>query len=199
MSYFPLSFTLMHYPDFNLVLPLMVGSITAYLTGELISPGSLYDRLLDWRGIRTEEETPSSWLLAGLSAGDIMEKQVEVIDISMDLSEIVTTFCRSSHQGFPVVDQGQVVGIITQRDLSDLAQRLQSLKDPDEGSIKEIIDSPPITASPGTSLVQLLSLLDQHQLSRLPIVQDQKLVGIVTRSDIIRVEVERLAEKGALA
>ncbi len=186
--------------DFNLVLPLMVGSITAYLTGELISPGSLYDRLLEWRGIRLEESAPSKWSLAGIRAGDIMQKQVEVIEASMGLGDVIKTFYRSSHQGFPVVAEGQVVGMINQRDLSELAQRMQATQHSEaelasDRSIGELIDSSPITASPDISLIKVLSLLDQHQLNRLPIVQDQQLIGIITRSDVIRIEVEQLAEK----
>lgn len=186
--------------DFNLVLPLMIGSITAYLTGEALAPGSLYDRLLDWRGIHLEEDAPSKWFLAGLSAKDVMQTQVEVIESDMALAEAIEVFSQSKHQGFPVVHQRQVIGMITQRDLSDLTQRLHATKElSGENRIETLIDSPPITASPDLSLLKVLSLLDQHQLSRLPIVENQQLVGIVTRSDIIRVEVERLAQRGLLA
>ncbi len=183
--------------DFNLVLPLMVGSITAYLVGEILSPGSLYDRLLDWRGIRLEEDAPSKWFLAGLSARDVMVSPVEVIESDMALAEVLTAFSHSKHQGFPVVKQNQVVGMINQRDLSDLAYRFQSTQElSGESAIEDFIESLPITASPDLSLLKVLSLLDQHQLSRLPVVKEQQLIGIITRSDIIRIEVERLASRG---
>lgn len=183
--------------DFNLVLPLMIGSITAYLTGEALSPGSLYDRLLTWRGIRLEEDAPSKWVLAGLTASDVMANPVEVINSNMSLAEVVKAFSQSARQGFPVVEQQKGVGMINQRDISDLAYRFQSTKElSGESEIGEYIHAPPITAGHDISLLKVLSLLDRHQLNRLPIVKEQQLVGIITRSDIIRVEVERLAEKG---
>lgn len=183
--------------DFNLVLPLMIGSISAYLTGEVLSPGSLYDRLLEWRGVRLEEDAPSKWVLAGVKASDVMANPVEVIHHDMALAKVVEAFSKSDHQGFPVVDQKKVIGMINQRDISDLAYRFQSTKElSGDSEIGEYIDAPPITADPDISLLKVLSLLDQHQINRLPIVKEQQLVGIITRSDIIRVEVERLAEKG---
>lgn len=190
--------------DFNLVLPLMIGSITAYLVGEALSPGSLYDRLLEWRGIHLQEDAPSKWFLAGLSASDVMSSPVEVINSDMALSSVIQVFSRSVHQGFPVVKEKKVIGIINQRDLSDLAFRLQSselLSEEISGDSKigGFIDTPPITASPDLSLLKVLSLLDQYQLSRLPVVQEEQLIGIITRSDIIRIEVDRLAEKGFLS
>ncbi len=44
--------------DFNLLLPLMVSSITAFIVGEKLSPGSVYDRLLDLQGIHLREKQP---------------------------------------------------------------------------------------------------------------------------------------------
>lgn len=186
--------------DFNLVLPLMIGSITAYIVGEALSPGSLYDRLLKWRGLDIEEDAPSKWFLAGVTAGHVMNPSVEVIESSTTLSEAIQTFSKSKHQGFPVVQLGRVVGMINQRDLSELTQRLYATKELSaDCTIGEFIDSIPITATPDLSLLKVLSLLNQHQLSRLPVVKDKQLVGIITRSDIIRIEVERLAQKGLLA
>ena len=177
----------------------MIGSITAYLTGEVLSPSSPYDRLLEWRGIRLEEDAPSKWVLADIKASDVMANPVEVIDRDMPLAEVVKAFSKSEHHGFPVVEQKKVVGMINQRDISDLAYQFQSTKELSEDSeIGEYVDAPPITASPDISLLKVLSLLDQHQLSRLPIVKEQQLVGIVTRSDVIRVEVERLRKEGSL-
>ena len=186
--------------DFNLVLPLMIGSITAYIVGEALSPGSLYDRLVKWRGLDIEEDAPSKWFLAGVTAGHVMSQSVEVIESSTTLSEAIQTFSKSKHQGFPVVQSGRVIGMINQRDLSELTQRLYATKELSaDCTIGEFLDSTPITASPDLSLLKVLTLLNQYQLSRLPIVQDDQLVGIITRSDIIRIEVERLAQKGLLA
>ena len=92
--------------------------------------------------------------------------------------------------------------MVSTRDPSELelTQRLHATKELLETlTIGECIESIPINAIPDLSLLKVLTLLNQHQLSRLPIVKDEQLVGIITRSDIIRIEVERMAQKWLLA
>jgi CIC family chloride channel protein len=50
----------------------------------------------------------------------------------------------------------------------------------------------PVTVSPDATLAHVLYLLDRYQLSRLPVMENRRLVGIITRADIIRVEADKL-------
>jgi chloride channel protein, CIC family len=52
---------------------------------------------------------------------------------------------------------------------------------------------PVITVTPQDTLTSILHLLDRHQVSRLPVIDRRKLVGIITRADIIRCEAERVS------
>jgi CIC family chloride channel protein len=79
-----------------------------------------------------------------------------------------------------------LVGIITQSDLANLSQRSPKTL------LKEIMTSRPITVKPDTSLSDVLYLLNRYQLSRLPVTEGSKLIGIITRTDIIRSEVNQL-------
>ncbi|KAE9658268.1 chloride channel protein, partial [Escherichia coli] len=63
--------------DFNLVLPLMIGSVTSYLVAEKLAPGSLYDKLLAWNGITIEKAAPAGGIMTSLTAKDVMQQQVE--------------------------------------------------------------------------------------------------------------------------
>jgi CIC family chloride channel protein len=94
---------------------------------------------------------------------------------------------RSHHRGFPVVENDRLTGIFTQSDLDRLQQR--SGRTP----IRDIMTPNPISVDPSAPLTDVLFLLNRYQLSRLPITEGQKLVGIITRTDIIRVEVNQLA------
>jgi CIC family chloride channel protein len=58
--------------------------------------------------------------------------------------------------------------------------------------LEEIMTSQPITVTPTTPISDVLFLLNRYQLSRLPVTEGNKLVGIITRTDIIRVEVNQL-------
>jgi CIC family chloride channel protein len=174
--------------DFNLVLPLMVVSVTSYLVSENIFPGSLYDKLLKLNGIIIKKDTPTEGILTQLTAQDVMQQQVETLDAEMTGDEVIKAFSRSHHRGFPVVENNKLVGLISQTDLQKIRNHIL----PNETFLKEIMTPKPVTLSPGDRLSHVLYLLDRYQISRLPVVDGQKLIGIITRADIIRAEADHL-------
>ena len=174
--------------DFNLVLPLMISCVVSYLIADKLSKGSLYQRLLELKGYSLPAQASEDSSLAGLTAADLMQRKVETLVSQTTLDEAIQAFSRSHHRGFPVVNGGQLVGIITQTDISNATQRQL----PGETSLAEIMTPVPITVIPTDSLSQVLYLLNRYQLSRLPVTEGRKLVGIITRADIIRAEADKL-------
>src|SRR5579883_1257106 len=175
--------------DFNLVLPLMISAVVAYLLADKLMPGSLYDLLLEWNGIHIEKEPTTEGLLASLTAADVMQQRVETLSSKMSLDEAVQAFSHSRHRNFPVVEDGRVVGIITQKDIANSASQQLGGDTP----VSAIMSPEPVTVKPLATLAHVLHLLNRYDLSCLPVVEGRKLVGIITRSDIIRVEAERLS------
>lgn len=173
--------------NFNIVLPLMLACAVAYIVAESVFKGSLYEHLLKVSGIQITEETPTNDVLAKLIANDVMQSHVETLASDLTLIEVLPIMSRSHHRGFPVVEKGKLVGIFTQSDLDKLNQRSG------QGNLKDIMTPNPITVSPTTALSDVLYLLNRYQLSRLPVTEGQKLVGIITRTDIIRVEANHLS------
>ncbi|NET38867.1 MAG: CBS domain-containing protein [Cyanothece sp. SIO1E1] len=175
--------------DFNLVLPLMIGSVIAYLIADKFDPGSIYKRLLAWNGIKLGKEASANGPWAELTADDLMQRRVETLSQHMTLKQAVKTFASSHHRGFPVVDDGKLVGIISQTDLAEAASRgLDS-----ETSLQKIMTPQPVTVTPSDPLTHVLYLLNRYKLSRLPVIEGHKLVGIITRGDIIRAESDQLS------
>ncbi len=174
--------------NYNLILPLMICSVTAYLVAEWLNPGSLYTHLLELKGIYLDPEVISDGLWTTLTAAEVMQKKVETLPSQMTLVEVMEAFAKSHHRGFPVVNQGRLVGIVTQTDLD----KITNLQLPDRAVLKDIMTPQPITVTPEDTLSQVLHLLSSYKLSRLPVVSHRKLVGIITRSDILRVESEKL-------
>src|SRR5919199_2352322 len=175
--------------DFNLVLPLMMTCGVSYLIADKLAKGSLYQRLLEWRGYTLPTRNVEQSSLAGLTAADLMQPKVETLASQMTLDEAVQAFSRSHHRGFPVVDDGELVGIITQTDLANATQRQM----PGDTTLAQIITPQPITVKPDYSLSEVLFLLNRYQLSRLPVTEGRKLVGIITRPDISRAEADKLS------
>lgn len=174
--------------NFNLVLPLMITCAVAYLSAETFYRGSLYHHLLKEMGMElSEEHIPQrSNFLSDLTAANVMQSQVESLPANLPIETLLQMMSKSHHRGFPVIHNGCLVGIITQSDLEKAPTKTQRLL------AKDIMTRKPITVKPTASLSDVLYLLNRYKLSRLPVVEGNKLVGIITRTDIIRAEVDKL-------
>ncbi len=172
--------------DFNLVLPLMISCASSYLVSDFFAKGSLYQRLLDWYGYKLPQKDFFNESLIDITAADVMQREVETLPSSLTFEETLMAFSRSHHRGFPVLRDDKLVGIITQSDLDE--------QDPTLGSplLQNMMTPNPLTVNPQTNLTEVLYLLHQYQLSRLPVIEGKKLVGIITRGDIIRTEANKL-------
>jgi CIC family chloride channel protein len=175
--------------QFDLILPLMLGSVVAYLVAEKLFPGSIYQHLLVGKGINLDRSDLAQQGWVGLTAADLMQRRVETLSSQMTIAQAVQAFANSSHRGFPIVDNGKLVGILTQRDLSALQH--QNLDR--QTAISTLMTQRVIALSPQDPLTSVLYLLDRHQIGRIPVVDGRKLVGIITRADIIRAEAERIS------
>lgn len=80
----------------------------------------------------------------------------------------------------PVVDKGRAVGIVTDRDIVIRAVADGELNRP----IRSIVSGDVITASPDMSTKEAAQLMSDHQVRRLPVVENDRLVGIVSIGDI---------------
>lgn len=175
--------------DFNLVLPLMISSVVAYLTAEQVSQSSIYDLLLQQQGIQLQNASPSAQrMLDALTAADIMKRQVETLSSDLPLDEARQVFARSHHRGFPVLEDRRLVGILSRTDLNRVTQQQQS----GDTLIRDVMTPKPLTVNPTASLSDVLYILNRSQISRLPVTDGRKLVGIITRADIIQAEFDHI-------
>lgn len=177
--------------DFNLILPLMIGAVTSYWVAEGIKSGSIYKYMLALKGIKLQSIAAGATKIADLKASDLMQRQVESMPAETTIEQAKARFNSSHHRGFPVLQAGELIGILTQSDLTR-----NGLQDGDTGLIRDRMTPNPVTVRPHDSLSQVLYLLNRYQISRLPVVDRHKLVGIITRADIIRAESEQLTGDG---
>ncbi|WP_353930732.1 CBS domain-containing protein [Okeanomitos corallinicola TIOX110] len=141
--------------------------------------------------IRTSEpQSVLQELLSGLksqiphppTARDIMSSPVRTIRPETTISEAQRILLRYGHSGLSVVnDQGKLVGIISRRDL-DIAFHHGFNHAPVKGYMKTNLK----TITPDTTLPQIESLIVTYDIGRLPVLENDNLVGIVTRTDVLR-------------
>jgi CBS domain-containing protein len=84
----------------------------------------------------------------------------------------------------PVVEGGQLVGMVTDRDL--VLQVLAQDLDPSKVTISEVASENPVVAKPDEPLDSALQRMAQEQVRRLPVVDDGRLVGILAQADVAR-------------
>jgi len=118
---------------------------------------------------------------AGLRARDLMSAPVHTVPGSASIAEAGALLTRYGYNGLPVVNhRGQLVGIISRRDL-ERAQR-HGLG---EARVRGFMTKRVISATEETSQAELEALIQRHNIGRIPILRGSKLVGIVTRTDLI--------------
>lgn len=100
---------------------------------------------------------------------------------------------RSSHfRHIPIVDDGKLVGIITDRDIQRCAPSLLARVSAEEynaifeeTTISRVMTREPLQTSPDARLSDAVALLRQEKLGCLPVVEKGKLVGIITKADML--------------
>ena len=85
----------------------------------------------------------------------------------------------------PVVDGDRLVGTITDRDIT--IRVVVEQKDPQSVKVRDVASTDLVTVDPQQDLDQALQLMAQHQVRRLPVVEEGgRLVGIVAQADVAR-------------
>ncbi|ARV60315.1 poly(A) polymerase [Nostocales cyanobacterium HT-58-2] len=154
---------------------------------------------LNLRGVNFEEIV--NQLLEGIKATiphpprarDLMSSPVRTIRPETTIAEAQRTLLRYGHSGLCVADtQGQLLGIISRRDL-DIALHHGFSHAPVKGYMTINMK----TITPETTLPEIESLMVTYDIGRLPVLENGHLVGIVTRTDVLReLHQERDGEAG---
>ena len=84
----------------------------------------------------------------------------------------------------PVVEGDRLVGTLTDRDI--VTRVVADGRDPQTVSVREVASTDLVTIDPQQNLDDALKLMASHQVRRLPVVEDGRLVGVVAQADVAR-------------
>lgn len=120
---------------------------------------------------------------------DIMSRNVQTIKPTSSLRAAARTFSDLNVGALPVVDDGKLVGIITDRDVSVYAIAIG--REPQSTDVKVVMSKEVFTCNANQSLAEAAEIMEQHNIRRLAVVSDsEEVVGILTVDDIARVSHE---------
>lgn len=140
--------------------------------------------------------------------GDIMTTNVITVGPDTPVSQIAKLMSENNIGGVPVVDDGAIVGVVTELDMIvrntrfklpafftilDMIFYLETPKHYEERlqhilgtTAAEIMSKPAKTIAPDAAIEELAELMVERRMNPIPVVSQGQLVGIVSRSDIVR-------------
>jgi len=139
-----------------------------------------------------ERSTTTSMTLEGIKIKDIMTADVHTLDVGTTVAQAIDTMFRLKHLGYPVVEAGKMVGIVTLNDVS----RVQVEARP-TATVRDIMTRNVITLKPDDDAFTALQKLSTNKIGRLVVMDDARIAGIVSRTDMLKaLELYEVARAG---
>ncbi|MGB9787310.1 MAG: CBS domain-containing protein [Dictyoglomus turgidum] len=145
---------------------------TIVLNSQETDPNSAENLIIE----RLKKHLPRDFL-----AKDIMSYPVVTISPDISVKEAFKIMMKHGYGGLCVEENGKLVGIISRRDI-EKAINLKLTKK----KVKSFMSKPVITVTPETPIWEIEKILVEKNIGRVPVVDRDKIVGIITRQDILR-------------
>jgi acetoin utilization protein AcuB len=114
-----------------------------------------------------------------------MTRAVVVVSPTVGLPAARRLMERMNIRHLPVVIDGRLVGIVSDRDLLGRPEGV------DPGTCGEVMTPSPLTCSPDSSVGTVAAMMIEHKIDSLPVVLGERLIGLVTSTDLLELLVER--------
>lgn len=125
---------------------------------------------------------------------EIMKKEVSTLSPESSIADAIQLMKSKKIRHLPILDkEEQIVGIVTDRDIKEATSPIfhyEEHKEDLKRALSTIMKTELITAHPLDFVEEVAAIFYEHNIGCLPIIQDQKLVGIVTETDLLYTLVE---------
>lgn len=133
-------------------------------------------------GAKFESET------CPVTAKDVMQSPAVAATAAASLRDVAAQLVKNGFSGMPVASaDGRVLGVVTE---SDVVRCLMEGKRLEHLTAGEVLTSPAITVDTETPIEQVMRTLVENRIVRVPVTNQDKLVGIISRRDILRAILE---------
>lgn len=139
-----------------------------------------------------------------LRVTDCMSVDPPAVRPTDSLQRVVELLRRRDIRSVAVVEEGRLIGIVSDRDVREVAPGYPLLRDEEEIyrymeklTVTAAMTADPMTVTPETPLLAAARLLETYRISSLPVVKDGELAGMLTVNDVLRVFIEQNEERAA--
>jgi CBS domain-containing protein len=116
------------------------------------------------------------------SVRDAMTPSVRTVSPSQSLAEAAEVMKGEDVGSVPVVDEGSLAGIVTDRDI--VVRVVADRRDPQTVKVDEVASRDVVTVEPEQDLDEALALMARHKVRRLPVIEEGRLVGMLAQADV---------------
>jgi len=157
------------------------GKMMAFMIGIFglfVNPWLIIIALFIYMGANEEEKIVMiENVLKRVKIMDIMSHDPLTISPETTVGEVLEMMLIYKHLGYPVVEDGKLIGIVTLKDVSNASEDVP---------VSEVMTRDVVTISPLSSAFDAFKLMNERKIGRLPVVDDDRVVGIVSRTDLMR-------------
>uniref|UniRef100_A0A7J3ZL46 CBS domain-containing protein n=1 Tax=Fervidicoccus fontis TaxID=683846 RepID=A0A7J3ZL46_9CREN len=182
--------------DLALLFPAMVAVFVSYVVS---GKTSIYREQVETRA-DSPAHAPllTTRILSKIRVWEAATKNVVTLAPHNTVAEVLALIRKTGHMGYPVVgEDGRLIGIVTFEDVKRAILELEDRR-AEHVRVEEIMTKNLVVAYPDETLYDALRKLTMHNIGRLPVVKREdrsKLVGIITRSDILKAVASLLADR----
>jgi CIC family chloride channel protein len=174
--------------DYQLILPLMLATVLAEIVASSLVRDRLMTEKLARRGLMVQGDYHAD-VLASTSVAEMMSSPVSTIPVDGTVAEAQSVTLATGHSALPIVDaDNRCVGIIGRGDLLTMGD--------DRGaSVLSLANEHVVSVASNASLLDALSVMLEEGVDHLPVIDDDRLVGICTRTDILAARQRQLSHE----
>lgn len=166
---------------YELFLPLLIVSALSYFTIKTFEPYSIYAMRLAQRGELLTHHKDKG-VLTLLKIVNVIETDFHVVSVDMDLRQMVKVISQSSRNLFPVVNaDGKLMGVVLLDDIRNIMFRPDLYR---RMHVDKFMSTPPALIDVNSSMEQVMKIFDDTGAWNLPVVDNGKYVGFVSKSKI---------------
>lgn len=165
--------------DYRIILPMMLAAVVADIVAAALMRESLMTEKLARRGLRVHTEYEVDLLRTTL-VRQVMSSRVETLPAEATIAQARERLAAGRHSAYPLVDaEGRCVGIVARGDL---------MRQPadDAEPVSGVASRDVVTVAPDDTVFAALHRILEEGVEHLPVVEGGRLVGICTRTDVLR-------------